>query len=44
VGVPGTTARFELGCDPERTVPSRARPGDAAFRCVVPERALELAP
>jgi len=36
VGVPGTHARFELGCAPERVVRSRARAGDAAFRCVAP--------
>jgi hypothetical protein len=42
VGVPGTNARFELGCDPLHTVHSRARPEDAAIRCVVPERALRF--
>jgi len=39
VGVPGTAARFVLGCDATRTVRSRARAGDAAVRCVVPEPA-----
>ena len=42
VGVPGTNARFELGCDPRHTVRSRARPEDAAIRCVVPESALRF--
>lgn len=42
VGVPGTNARFELGCDPEHTVRSRARPEDAAVRCVMPESALRF--
>ncbi len=36
VGVPGTHALFEVGCAPERTVRSRARAEDAAFRCVIP--------
>jgi hypothetical protein len=36
VGVPGTHARFELGCAPERVVHSHARTEDAAFRCVAP--------
>jgi hypothetical protein len=36
VGVPGTHARFELGCSPERVLRSRARAEDAAFRCVIP--------
>jgi hypothetical protein len=42
VGVPGTNARFELGCDPEHTVRSRARPEDAAVRCVLPESELTI--
>jgi hypothetical protein len=40
--VPGTSARFELGCDPEHTVRSLARDDDAAVRCVVPPSALGL--
>jgi hypothetical protein len=36
VVVPGTHARFELGCDPERTVRSHARADAAAFRCLLP--------
>ena len=44
VGVPGTRARFELGCETERTVRSDARAEDAAFRCVAPARAFEATP
>jgi hypothetical protein len=40
LGLAGGAARFELGCDPQHAVPSRSRPEHAAFRCVVPERAL----
>jgi hypothetical protein len=41
VAVPGTHARFELGCDPSHKVSSRSNPYHAALRCVLPESALE---
>jgi hypothetical protein len=44
VGVPGTRARFELGCDPDHTMRSRARPGDAALRCLLPAEAFAARP
>jgi len=40
LGLAGGSARFELGCDPQHAVTSRSLPEHAAFRCVVPERAL----
>jgi len=43
VGVPGTHAHFELGCDPARVVRSAATPEQAAFRCVLPAGALRTA-
>jgi hypothetical protein len=39
LSVPGTQARFELGCDPEHRVISRSNPYHAALRCVLPESA-----
>ena len=44
VGVPGTRARFELGCDPDHTLRSRARPEDAAIRCLLPAEAFAARP
>jgi hypothetical protein len=41
VRVPDTDARFELGCEAvERPEGKRPTPDQAAFRCVLPERAL----
>jgi hypothetical protein len=42
IGVPGTRARFELGCDPEHARRSHARTEDAAVRCVLPGKAAPL--
>jgi hypothetical protein len=39
VVVPGTQARFELGCDPAHKVISRSNPYHAPLRCVLPESA-----
>jgi hypothetical protein len=43
VSLPGTQARFELGCDPDHKVISRSNPQHAALRCVLPASALERA-
>jgi hypothetical protein len=43
VGVPGTTAQFELSCEappPAQRAPRQAEPELAAFRCAVPASAL----
>ena len=44
VAVPGTQARFELGCDPNLEVISRSTPDLAALRCVLTEQALGRVP
>jgi len=40
LSVPGSEARFEIGCDPAHKVISRSRPKHAAIRCALPESAV----
>jgi len=42
IALPGGAARFELGCDTEHAVTSRAGPEHAAVRCVLPESELRF--
>jgi len=43
LSLPGTQARFELGCDPGHKLSSRSNPYHAAVRCVLPESAFARA-